>query len=280
MTGPIADVVQVELERMKRIAPNGEQFWMARDLQNVLGYVNWENFEKVIAKGIEACRGSEVNPQHHFLEARKMIEAGKGAKVERADWYLTRYACYLIAMNGESKKPEIAKAQSYFAVQTRLQELQVERDLDGERITLRERVRVNNKTLAGVAKDCGVERFGIFNDAGYRGLYGMSVKELKEARAIPPKESVLDYSGRAELAAHDFRITQTEQRLKSDRVRGESAATEAHRAVGAEVRAAMKRAGGTMPENLPKEPHIRTLISARKKNPLLKDGKSKPKDES
>jgi DNA-damage-inducible protein D len=255
------------LELMKKVAPNSEDYWMGRDLQSALGYTNWANFESVIRKGIQACKGTMVNPQYHFVESSKMIEAGKGAMVKRADWLLTRYACYLIAMNGDPTKPKIATAQSYFAVQTRRQEIAdaaVEVDLDAERIQLRERVRINNRTLAGVAKDSGVKRFGLFNDAGYRGLYDMGIAELKRLKGIADKDSVLDVAGREELAAHDFRITQTEAKLKKEGIKGEWQASNAHLQVGREVRRAIKRVQGTMPEKLPKEPHIKTLISSRK----------------
>jgi DNA-damage-inducible protein D len=254
------------LESLRKKAPNGEDFWMGRDLQTALGYKTWENFENVIRKGMSACEGSGVRVEYHFLDTTKEIEAGKGAKGARGDWYLTRYACYLIAMNGDSSKAEIATAQTYFAIQTRRQELADEStDENSERILLRERVRVNNKTLAGVAKDCGVHRFGIFNDAGYRGLYGMGIADLKRLKGIPNSESVLDFSGRAELAAHDFRITQTEEKLKRDGIRGETNATMTHHQVGVEVRRAIERVKGVMPERLPKEQHIKTLISAKKK---------------
>lgn len=256
------------LESIQRKAPNGEDYWTGRDLQVVLGYTLWQNFDKVIRKGEVACRESGVNPAYHFIEVNKEIEAGKGARGERGEWYLTRYACYLTAMNGDSAKQEIAAAQTYFAVQTRRQELadEVIDDPDAERIELRERVLTNHKTLMGVAKDAGVARFAIFNDAGNRGLYGMSIRDLKKRKGIPEKETIFDYAGRAELAAHDFRITQTEGKIKRERITGESNAIDAHRTVGAEVRSAIKRVGGVMPENMPTEQHIRKLVSARKKS--------------
>ena len=250
---------------MKRKAPNGEDYWMGRDLQTALGYTEWRNFENVIRKGIVSCREAGVTPEYHFVEVDKEIEAGKGAKGERGEWYLTRYACYLIEMNGDPAKVEFATAQTYFAVQTRRQEIATAIDHDGERISLRQRVMSNHKTLMGVAQDAGVQRFGIFNDAGYRGLYNMSIKEIKKAKSIPEKETILDFAGRAELAAHDFRITQTEQKLKREGIRGEARAIDAHQTVGREVRKAITRVGGIMPEKLAKEEHIRKLVSAKKK---------------
>ena len=257
------------LELLKKTGSNGSHYWMARDLQPHLGYTTWENFENVIRKGVQACEGTQVNPEYQFRETTKVIEGGKGAKIERADWFLTRYACYLVAMNGDSSKVEIAAAQSYFAVQTRRQEITDTQasalDADASRIQLRERVRGNYKALAGAAKDCGVKRFGIFEDAGYRGLYDMGIAELKKLKGVAEKDSVLDVSGREELAAHDFRLTQTEAKLKRENIKGEGPATNAHRAVGREVRNAIKRVQGTMPEHLPKEEHIKKLISAKKK---------------
>lgn len=199
---PLDSVIKA-LEAKKRMAPNGEDYWMGRDIQDILGYDKWENFEGVIEKSKMACQTAGFRVTYHFLDTRKMITAGKGAKVERADCYLTRYACYLIAMNGDSSKPEISTAQSYFAAQTRRQEL---RD-QGKRIALRDRVRRGNTVLAGTARSAGVTRFAIFNDAGYRGLYGMGLKEIKHRKNVQDKEDLLDRAGHAELAANEFRIT-------------------------------------------------------------------------
>ena len=190
-----------------------------------------------------------------------MITAGKGAKLQRADCYLTRYACYLIAMNGDSAKPEISTAQSYFAAQTRRQELHDQ----SKRIALRDRVRRGNNVLAGTARNAGVKRFGLFTDAGYRGLYGMGLREIKQRKRISESEDLLDRAGHAELAANEFRITQTQQKLERERIRGEQPAIEAHRTVGTQVRDAIKKIGGTMPEDLPTEEPIRKLISEQKK---------------
>lgn len=164
---------------------------MARDIQLVLGHANWQNFQTVIERAKVACDGSGVNSRYHFIDTSKVIESGKGAKLERADCYLTRYACYLIAMNGDSTKLEVATAQAYFAVQTRRQELSDQE----KRIQLRDRVRKGNKLLAGTARSAGVTRFALFNDAGYRGLYGMGLADIKTRKRIPPKEDLLDCAG-------------------------------------------------------------------------------------
>ena len=219
--------------------------------------------DAVIKKARTACDGAGIPSRYHFVETNKVISAGKGAELERADCFLTRYACYLIAMNGDSSKPEVATAQAYFAVQTRRQELSDQE----KRIALRERVRVSNKILAGTASGAGVTRFALFNDAGYRGLYGMGLADIKRKKNIPGKDQLLDRAGRAELAANEFRITQTQQKLERERIQGERAAMQTHQGVGEEVRAAIKRIGGVLPENLPIEEPIENLKKRLGKSP-------------
>jgi DNA-damage-inducible protein D len=256
------DSVIKALEEKKSLAPNGEDYWMARDIQSILGYeASWENFEGVIERSKMACESAGFRVTYHFHDTMKVISGGKGAKLKRADCYLTRYACYLIAMNGDSRKGEIATAQAYFAAQTRRQEL---RD-QAKRIALRDRVRRGNTVLAGTAKNAGVQRFGLFTNAGYVGLYGMGLKDIKHRKRIAQSEDLLDRAGHAELAANEFRITQTQQKLERERVHGESVAIATHRTVGAQVRDAIKRIGGTMPENLPVEEPIGKVIAEHEK---------------
>lgn len=271
------DSVMRSLDGAKSLAPNGEEYWMARDIQLIFGYTEWRNFESVIEKARIACDGAGVQSSHHFVETNKVIKAGKGAQLERADCYLTRYACYLVAMNGDSTKPEIATAQTYFAVQTRRQEVSDQE----KRLALRERVRISNKVLAGTAREAGVTRFDHFNNAGYVGLYGMGLPDIKLRKRIPAKDNLLDRAGRAELAANEFRITQTQQKLERERIRGESAAIGTHKTVGREVREAIRRIGGTYPEDLPVEEPI-SQVSKRVKASqkaraaaALSDGSSK-----
>lgn len=249
------DLVIRALDDKKHVAPNGEDYWMGRDIQLVLGYAEWRNFDFVIKKAKAACENSGIPAAYHFVETNKMIRAGKGAELERADYYLTKYACYLIAMNGDSTKAEVATAQTYFAVQTRRQELS-----DQEaRVALRDRVRMSNNVLFGTAKGAGVTRFPLFNDQGYRGLYGMGLADIKRKKRIPAKDNLLDRAGRAELAANEFRITQTQQKLERERIHGEQAAMRVHREVGEEVRATINRIGGTLPEHLPVEESIKKI---------------------
>jgi DNA-damage-inducible protein D len=215
-----------------------------------------------------ACSESGADPNNHFVETDKLVDTGSGAQRRVPDVFLSRYACYLIAMNGDSQKVEIARAQTYFAVKTRQQEVEENMTADERRIMLRERVRDGNRKLAGAAIDAGVrtQRMGIFQDAGYKGLYGgLGLAEIREHKGLAPKEDLLDRCGRTELAANEFRITQTEEKLKRERVNTEQRAIDTHNAVGKEVRQAIAKIGGTMPEELLPEPSIKKLESAKKR---------------
>jgi DNA-damage-inducible protein D len=251
------------LESCKRQASHGAEYWMARDLQPVLGYSRWENFVNVVEKAKMACESAGVNPDDQFRETTKGIVAGKGAEMQRVDVYLSRYACYLIAMNGDPAKPEIGYAQTYFAVQTRRQELR-DQNPEQRRIELRQRVKEANRNLNSAAKDAGVQSYGLFHDAGYRGLYGMGLSDLKSYKGLPERDDLLDRAGRAELAANEFRITQAEQKLRRERVRGETAAIDTHRQVGQAVRTTIEKLGGTLPENLRPEPSIKQMTAKRR----------------
>jgi DNA-damage-inducible protein D len=259
------DLVISALNDRRKLAPNGQEYWMARDLLPVLGYSNWQNFRAVLEKAKMACDSSGAYSSDHFIETSKVMTGGKGAQIQREDYYLSRYACYLIAMNGDSSKPEIGTAQTYFAVQTRRQEKFDQLTEEERRVELRERVRIANYHLAGAAKGAGVQNYGIFQDAGYNGLYGMGSADIKLRKGIPSNESLLDCAGRAELAANEFRITQTEQKIKREEIQGEAHATMTHHEVGKEVRATIQKIGGTMPENLAAETSIKKLKANRKR---------------
>jgi DNA-damage-inducible protein D len=248
-----------KLNSLTLLLKDDVEIWMARDIQPVLGYQKWSNFLETIERARAACRGVGIDPKDHIAATSKKIEIGKGATRVVDDYFLSRYACYLIAMNADSSKPEIAAAQTYFAIQTRRMEQQDAQDAL-QRLEMRERVRDANKELNNAAHEAGVlsSKFGIFHDAGYRGLYTMSLREIKERKGID-KDDLLDRAGHAELAANYFRITQTEQKLRRDNVNGERKAIDTHKEVGAKVRSTIKELGGTMPEDLPAEKPIKQL---------------------
>lgn len=254
------------LEEKRHVTPNGVEFWMARDLQPLLAYDAWENFEKVVLKAQSACESAGVRTNNHFLGAKKMVAIGSGAERKVSDYFLSRYACYLMAMNGEPSKPEVAHAQTYFAVKTREREVEERRALTAERVEMRDRLRDANKDLARAAKAAGVARFGIFQDEGYRGLYGgRGLRQIKEQKQLDQGADLIDRMGREELAANAFRATQAEGKIKREKIAGELNAFKAHHAVGKEVREAIRRVGGMMPENLALEPSLKKLTASEKK---------------
>ncbi|NQT91549.1 MAG: DNA damage-inducible protein D [Lentisphaerae bacterium] len=253
------------LDTARQTARNGSSYWRARDLQVCLQYEEWRNFDAVIGKAMTACENSGAEKCNHFVETTKMVTIGSDAQRTAKDYFLSRYACYLVAMNGDPSKPHIAAAQTYFAVQTRRQEQTDSLTEQEKRIHLRARVKDANKHLTCAAKAVGVQQYGLFHDAGYRGLYGMGLSAIKQRKRLAKKDDLLDHSGRAELAANEFRITQTEQALKKDSVRGQKRAEETHHRVGAKVRRTIAELGGTMPENLPPEPSIKKLSAAQRK---------------
>ena len=249
-----------KFESLKSTNDFGAEHWSARDLQPLLGYGSWTNFKNAVTKAMVSCQRSGNEVAHHFVETDKMVPIGSGGSRRVLDYALTRFACYLIAQNGDPKKEEIAAAQQYFAIQTRRQEIQDQVAHDMERIELRNQTKEENKALNSAAKASGVQSrmFGVFHDAGYRGLYGgLALRHLKERKGIAPKENILDRMDTTELAANQFRLTQTRDKLARDGVKTQQGAIDAHREVGAEVRNAIHNIGGTMPEDLAPAEHIR-----------------------
>jgi DNA-damage-inducible protein D len=231
-------------------------------LQPLLGYSQWRSFEKAVLKAVTSCEQSGNDPNHHFARARKPIAGGKGAIQEVPDFHLSRFACYLIAQNGDPRKPEIANAQKYFAIQTRRQELSDQAAADLERLELRKQTSEEFKALSGAARQSGVQSrmFGVFHDAGYKGLYGgLGVEAIKVRKRIPAKDQLMDRMDATELAANQFRMTQTRDKLARQQVHNQEQAIETHKQVGQEVREAIKRIGGTLPENLPPAEHIKRV---------------------
>ena len=258
-------------ESIKHIDETGAEYWYARELQKILEYNKWENFEKVIRKAKQSCENSNVSNLDHFLDVRKMVTIGSGAEKEIKDYKLTRYACYLIAQNGDSRKKVIALAQTYFAIQTRKQEL-TEKEYcmlteDEKRFYQRNLTRKGNYSLNQAAKNAGVKNFDKFHNAGYKGLYnGETADDIAKRKGLRYREDILDNIGSEELAANLFRITQTESRLKRDNIATESAANKTHYEVGSKIRNTIKELGGTMPEDLPTpEKSLKQLEKEKKK---------------
>jgi len=265
-------------ESIKHIDENGVEFWYARELMIVLEYKQWRRFEQVIERAKEACKNSNVNVYDHFADVGKIVKAGVTNK-DIGDIKLTRYACYLIAQNGDSRKKTIALAQTYFAVQTRKQELTRQEyeqlSEDEKRLYTRKNVKDKNKYLFDTAKLAGVKNYGKFNNYGYRGLYnGETASDIAKRKGISEKEDILDYMSSTELAANLFRITQTDQVLKNKKIDNEEDACKTHHNVGQAVRQTIKRIGGTMPEDLP-TPSMSAKQIEKEKNKQLKANEEK-----
>jgi len=243
-------------EDIKHIDENGSEFWYARELMSILEYNKWENFEKVINKAKDACENSGISVFEHFPDVRKLSKRANNAEIEIKDYKLSRYACYLIAQNGDSRKKVIALAQTYFAIQTRKQEIS-EKEYsslteDEKRFYQRDLTRKGNYSLNQTAKKSGVKNFDKFHNAGYKGLYnGETADEIAKRKGLRYREDILDNMGSDELIANLFRISQTEQKLRKDNVKTEKEANETHYEVGKKVRKAIADIGGTMPEDLP-----------------------------
>ena len=263
-------------EQIKHSNDTIDEFWSARELYKALGYTNWRAFKDVIEKAKASFKTSELtkdyNINDHFGQVVKMVSTGSGAERPVEDYQLSKYACYLIAQNGDSRKEPIALAQSYFNIQTLRQEQFDKLSADEKRLYIRQQVTDWDKKLFKSAKDSGVENYGKFYDAGYLGLYGMRSKEIREKKGLG-KDKVLDRAGATELAANLFRITQTGDKLQNKIQNGEKigdeAAADTHYNVGKIVRKTIKEIGGTMPEDLPPEPEHIKQLEKRKQKPTL-----------
>ena len=253
------DPVMEELEAAKKRGPKGGEYWMAREIQPIMGYANWENFKGAISRAIESCRSGGMKTPDHFLGSTKMVPIGSGAKVEVEDYFLDRYACYLIAMNGDTSKSEVASAQRYFAVQTRLQELERKALNDQERMRLRGKLKEATKHLHSAAAGAGVQNYALFHHAGYLGLYEMGLGEIKKRKGIGKKEDLYDRAGRLELSANEFKANLTERSLISKGIKGQEPASQEHKRMGRVVRDTIKREIGIFPEDLPAESPIKEV---------------------
>ena len=251
----------LSFENIKVINEQGAEIWLARQLAKILDYAEFRNFKPVIEKAKIACEASDQNVSDHFVDIHEMVEIGSGAQREMASFALSRYACYLIVQNADASKAVIANGQTYFAIQTRRQELQDDSsfqqlDEDQKRLMLRNELADHNKQLAAAAKDAGVETgldYAIFQNHGYKGLYGgLDNKAIHQHKNLKKSQKILDHMGSTELAANLFRATQTEEKLKRDQVDSKKQANKTHHKVGKKVRETIKELGGTMPEDLPK----------------------------
>jgi len=263
---PFERIRQVEEER---------EFWSARDLADVLGYTQWRNFEQAISRAIRACRTSGQDPADHFADLSKMITIGKGGQRRVKDYQLSRYACYLIIQNADPEKEIVALGQTYFAVQTRRQEVADAEILEGlngnqRRLYLRGQLADHNRNLSEAANQAGVvtaQDFGIFHDHGYMGLYGgLRAQDIHHHKGLKKSQHILDPMGSTELAANLFRATQTEEKLRREQIATKDAANAAHYQVGQVVRRTIQELGGTMPEHLPTpETSIKQLEAEERK---------------
>ena len=246
-----------KFEQIKHIRDDCSEYWSARELAIALEYTQWRNFTNVISRAMIACENSGHNVSDDFAEVSKIVEAGATSK-PKLDYELSRYACYLIVQNGDPRKEVIALGQTYFAIQTYRQELADhynQLDEDRRRLVVRGDIKQWNQLLAETAHDAGVitnEEFAIFQNAGYMGLYGgLDVDDIHDRKGLSVSQKILDYMGSTELIANLFRISQTEEKLRKDHIQGAEKATSTHYNVGREVRKAIEKIGGTMPEDLP-----------------------------
>ncbi|MBO7244612.1 MAG: DNA damage-inducible protein D [Alphaproteobacteria bacterium] len=262
-------------DKIRYYDDNNVEYWSARELYSILEYKDWRNFENVVSKAKEACKNSDHAIVDHFVDVTKMVKLGSGSEREIEDVLLSRYACYLIIQNADPSKPIIAQAQTYFAIQTRKQEIQEEADIledlneNQRRLYLRRELSEHNKQLVETAKNAGVETqldYAIFQNYGYKGLYnGMSAQDIHHHKGLKKNEKILDHMGSTELAANLFRATQTEEKIKRENIHGKFNANKAHYEVGRKVRQTIQELGGTMPEDLPAAPSIKSIEREEKK---------------
>ena len=267
------------MERLKavvRVSPSAVDYWLAREISTILGYVRWENFQEAVRRAMSACEAMGVEASVHFRETTKVMKVGKGANMKVPDIFLSRTACYLVAMNGDPTKPEIAAAQAYFAVQTRRMERRDEADAqlahDERRLQLRGRVTESFKRVSKVAQEAGVRNASqpFFHDARYRGLYGAPLKDVRAKKGLGAKENLMDRAGPLELSANDFQMNLAAQVIVREGITSEPQAILRNEAVAARVRQVIEESGSPLPEDLPVEPPIKEIearVNNRKKLP-------------
>lgn len=256
-------------EASKRTNEAGAEFWSSRDFAQILGYSDYRNFEQVVQRAKLACFNSGHRIDDHFVDINEMVIIGSNAKREVNTTLLSRYACYLIIQNADPAKEIVAAGQTYFAVQTRRQEVADQATENERRLLLRDEMKTHNLRLAGAAREAGViepHDYAIFQNHGYMGLYGgLTTQDIHRKKVLKKNQQILDHMGSTELAANLFRATQTEEKLRRENVRGKEAANRTHREVGAKVRQTIRELGGTMPENLPAADSIKKIEAQKQK---------------
>lgn len=266
-------------ESIKHVNEYGEEYWLARELQLVLEYAQWRRFSDAIERAKLACKNSGFAVEDHFADVGKMVDIGSGAERKIDDVMLSRYACYLIVMNGDPRKEVIAVGQSYFAVKTRQQELidnYEQMSEDQKRLAIRNEMIAHNKSLAEAARMAGIadqREYAIFQNKGYQGLYGgLGAKEIHARKGLKKSQKILDHMGSTELAANLFRATQTDEKLRRENIQGKQAAYDTHYQVGKKVRQTIEELGGTMPEDLPTPQKSIAQIEREQEKRKLKSG--------
>ena len=265
-------------EQIKRTDENGNEYWSARDLSKVLEYSEYRHFLPVIERAKEACKNSRQSIEDHFEDILEMVSIGSNAERKIESVKLSRYACYLIVQNADPNKEIVALGQTYFAIQTRLQEIRQMDEYnslsseDEKRLFLRNELAKHNTQLAAAAKDAGVIEpldYAIFQNHGYMGLYGgLDAKAIHKRKGLKKSQQILDHMGSTELAANLFRATQTEEKLRREEIKGKQKANQTHYVVGKKVRKTIEELGGTMPENLPTADSVKKLEKANKPKSL------------
>jgi DNA-damage-inducible protein D len=264
------------LETLKHVTATKKEYWLAREIYPALGYT-WEGFEGVITRAMDACSGVGIAAENHFRHTSTMVVLGSGAKRNVVNYFLSRAACYLVAINGDPSKPEVAAAQAYFAVQTRRMEIRDQQEQalseDQRRLELRRRVKTSLERVSEAAKGAGVRNRmqPIFHDARYRGLYGAPLKAVRRKKGIPEAENMLDRAGPLELSANDFQMNLVAEVITREGIRGEQRVIDTNETVGARVRKVIEESGSPLPEDLPIEPPIKEIETrVRARNKLLK----------
>lgn len=276
MTYSIDDLLKSPFEKIKRISEDGYEYWSARDLYKLLGYSEYRHFLPVIDKVKEALVSLNEDIENHIEDMLDMVKIGSGADRELESLKLSRFACYIAVQNADPSKPNVALGQAYFAIKTRQKELieeeqerLIQSEEDSKRLLLREQMRKHNKQLAEAANDAGVKEpidYAIFQNYGYRGLYGgLSRQDIHDRKGLKKSQDILDHMGSTELAANLFRATQTEEKLRRENIQGKQRANQTHYEVGQKVRQTIKELGGTMPEDLPTADSIKKLERQKQK---------------